>query len=758
MSVKDHPDFDSELKRLQFTKTYMDAVIMTAETSTDQFRENMKQAFEELERQDSSLSYMELLTNARFFEMSKSDLENLKKLRKKPYFARIDFAREGHPDTEIYYIGKTSLYQRENQEPIIVDWRSPIANLYYEGRLGPESYKAEGEVYKGDLSLKRQYIIEEGELEDVRDIDLTTNDEILQESLAKSASNRLTDIINTIQEEQNRVIRADLNKPIIVQGAAGSGKTTIALHRISYFIYHYADYFQPENLMILAPSRLFIDYISEVLPELGVEKVKQFTFVDFALKCMGEKITLTEDKKLISLVEQDHEDVKIAATISGFKGSKLMKEILDQYIKHIEKTFYAKEDVYVDKYKIFTAKKWTNLFAQDYHYLPLYRRVEKLKNILQNDVRKKKHQMIEKIRLFYEDKIEKALYRMKDANKRRAYVSEALDRKELRLKEIQKAIRTAVPTYLKKFPKKKLTEYYQELFEDPELLVTFSNGKLSKSQAEMMCLYSDKLLAKKRYEMEDLAPLLYLHHALYGVDSELRAKNVVIDEAQDYSYMQFAALKFALDTDMFTIVGDLAQGIHSYRGITDWQLIKNDLFPRATYVELQKSYRTTVEIMEEANKLLPLIPEETPKVEPVVRHGDRPSFIQINGQQELAEKLAGQIKGYKEEGFQTFAIIGKTMKDCKRIAKILEKKMPDSVQLIHEQDQIAKDKVVIVPSYLVKGLEFDVVFIVSMEEAYRKEIELDIKLLYVAMTRPLHRLVFFGQSKETFLLSDEGEN
>lgn len=752
MSVKEHADFSSELKRLQFTKTYMDAVIMTAESSTEQFRENIKKAFEDLDWTDSSLSYTELLTNARFFEMSQADLEKLKKLRAKPYFARIDFLLDGHTEKESYYIGKTSLYQRENQEPIIVDWRSPIANLYYEGRIGMESYKAEGEIYNGHLSLKRQYIIEQGELEEVRDIDLTTNDEILQESLAKSASNRLTEIINTIQEEQNRVIRADLNKPIIVQGAAGSGKTTIALHRISYFIYHYADYFQPENLMILAPSRLFIDYISEVLPELGVEKVKQFTFTDFALKCIGVKLHILEDRKLIDIVEKGNREVKTAAMISGFKGSKLMKEILDRYIRVIEKTFHAKEDVYVDKYKVFTARKWTNLFQQDYQYLPIYRRIEKLKNVLQNDVRKKKHQMLDKVITFYDDKIEKAIYNMKDAGKRKAYVSEALDRKELRKKEVQKAIKTAIPAYLKRFPKKKLLDYYHELFEDPTKLIQYSGGKLDQTLAKVVCNHSNQLFSKKRYEMEDIAPLLYLQHALYGVDSEYRAKNVVIDEAQDYSYLQFSALKYALDTDMFTVVGDLAQGIHSYRGITDWQLIKNDLFPRATYIELQKSYRTTVEIMEEANRLLPFIPEDTPKVEPVVRHGEKPCFIPIKYEDELGNQIEMQIAANKKEGFQTFAIIGKTKNDCQKIASHLEKHTSYSFQLLNERDQMKKDRIVIVPSYLVKGLEFDVVFIVSLDEVYRKENELDVKLLYVAMTRPLHRLYFIGKKKEVFII------
>src|SRR5690606_19905987 len=176
---------------------------------------------------------------------------------------------------DTYYLGKTSLYERETQEPIIVDWRSPIANVYYDGRLGELSYESnEGEI-EGYLSLKRQFRIEDGKLIDFVDVDMMAADELLLEALSGKADTRLTEIITTIQAEQNRVIRADLNKPIIVQGAAGSGKTTIALHRLSYFIYRYRDRFEPEQLMIIAPNHMFIGYIADVLPELGVDKIRQ---------------------------------------------------------------------------------------------------------------------------------------------------------------------------------------------------------------------------------------------------------------------------------------------------------------------------------------------------------------------------------------------------------------------------------------------------------------------------------------------------
>ncbi|WP_081092254.1 RNA polymerase recycling motor HelD [Peribacillus simplex] len=744
-----HPDFEKERQRLDFTKRYIDVVIKTSETSKDQFQRNMQEAFGDADWSESGL-YSQLLTTANFFEMSKTELESLRKASKKPYFARVDFERNDGSSGEMLYFGKTSLYQRESQEQIIVDWRSPIANLYYEGRIGEIEYEAEGETFSGSITLKRQLMIEEGVLEDVRDIDLTTTDELLQESLSKSSSNRLTDIITTIQEEQNKIIRADLNKPIIVQGAAGSGKTTIALHRISYFIYHYKDMFDPRQLMILAPNRVFIDYISEALPELGVEKVKQFTFAEYVQVAIGKQVKLAPDDKLTRLLEKDDEETKIAVWISGLKGTPAFKNILDEYIKDIFRGFHPDADFYCDKYRLYSSKKFIRLLEEDYWYLPLYTRLDKLKAILQNEVKRKKKIILERVTEFYEAKIEKALYKNIDPVIRKEFVTKCHDKKEERIRQAQKAIRTSVKAYFKQFQMKNLFQYYQELFEDPERLVSYSNGKLTLEDAGTLCSYNRKSFSMKSYETEDLGALLYLQERLFGVAKENKAKNVVIDEAQDYSFMQLQALKTAVDTDMFTLVGDLAQGIHSYRGLQTWEEVHRRIFPRATYTELQKSYRTTVEIMNQANRVLQLLTYDFPEVEPVVRHGREPEFISID-KDGWEEELTELIETLKGEGFKTFAVIAKTMKDCK-LANDKLSEINQDFHLIDEAGSIPKNKTLIVPSYQAKGLEFDVVFAISLEETYGTENELDIKLLYVTMTRPLHRLYFFGRKKNAFLI------
>lgn len=755
MTASEHPDYQAELERLEFTRQYMKIVIKASESNEENFKENMKEALEGIDIKDSSLSYMNMLTNSTLLRRTSEEVKRLKKLYEKPYFARIDFLRCETDKLEVLYLGKTSLFDKETQKPIIVDWRSPIANLYYDGRLGDVTYEAEGKEHEGYLSLKRQYVIEDGELLDIRDIDLTTTDELLQKSLSESSSNRLTDIVSTIQEEQNAIIRADLNKPIIVQGAAGSGKTTIALHRISYFIYTYQDYFKPEQLMILAPNRLFIGYISDVLPELGVENINQTTFIEYVKACLGKNIKLKHpDELLMKFINYEIENIEQRQFISSFKGSLQFRDIIDRYLKDILLSLLPKADFYVANFRLYSAKKLQKLIKDEYTYLPLYQRIEKIQRMLQNHVRTQKKKMLKKIEDFYDEKLDKALFGKVDPEKRQKYVSKAIDKKVEKIDEITKACKTAVNDYLKLLPHHDLLYYYKELVTNDALFKSYAGDILNEEQIAYFCEYERKLHWEKYYEIEDLAALLYLQSKLYGIDKKLKVRNVVIDEAQDYSYFQLFALKSALETDMFTIVGDLAQGIHSYRGIQDWGIVQKEIFPRSTYKTLQKSYRTTIEIMDAANAILKLLQLELPTVEPVVRHGKKPSFCEIpSGKKEMVEKLTHMIQKLYQEGIETIAIIGKTNKECAKLAKLLSKYSNIPVQLLKENEEIKRDCVVIVSSHLSKGLEFDAVIIYSLEEKFEMN-EIDIKLLYVSMTRPLHQLLFYGNNSTNFLLEN----
>ncbi|WP_236636222.1 RNA polymerase recycling motor HelD [Pradoshia eiseniae] len=738
--------FKLEQERLEFIRQYMSVVIDTARTSKERFLAKMKETFADTDWEENT-EYGQLLTTATFYQMSNDEWESLKRALPKPYFARVDFVPSEAGQAERLYIGKTSLFQRDNQEQLIIDWRSPIANLYYDGRLGHVSYTSEGETYDGEITLKRQLMIEDGELVDLRDIDLTTVDELLQETLAKSSASRLTEIVETIQEEQNEIIRADLNKPIIVQGAAGSGKTTIALHRISYFLYHYKDVFNPADLLILTPTVLFMEYIQEALPDLGAERVRQATYAQYVEEAIGKRIPLAKDEKLTEVLSGGNSTAKL----SRIKGSSLFQQILDHFCEEIKSGLYFHEDFKVDKFKLYPASKLNHLLTKEYTYLPLYKRVDKLKSLLQQQVKRQKDEMLKKITAHYDGKIEKGLNFKGDERKRKAYISEVLKRKDMRLTAFKDELRNTVPRYIRLVKKSSTFTHYKDLFSNPERMYDYAGGALMMEDAADLCAYSQQIFAKRKYEIEDLGPLLYLHAKLYGVHPDHRAKNVVIDEAQDYSFMQIAALKTALETDMFTLVGDLAQGIHSYRSITSWKEISEKIFPRASYKELKKSYRTTIEIMNEANKLLDKLPYDFPVVEPIVRHGEMPRYIQYENIEQWAEGVARQTAKWREEGYHTFAIITKTASDARIAHKVLHENGYKAC-LLEEKMSIPKDEAVIVPSYLSKGLEFDCVIAFSYDEVYREENETDLKLLYVTMTRAMHRLQLTSKEEGAFIL------
>ncbi|HYK75310.1 MAG TPA: RNA polymerase recycling motor HelD [Pseudoneobacillus sp.] len=753
MSVRDHKDYQSEVERLEFTKEYIKTILDISKGNKEFFVENMKQAFANLDPSDSSASYTDLLANARFLDLAESELKRLESVIGKPYFSRINFTSDSHKKEEILYIGKVSLFDRVTQKPIIVDWRSPIANVYYDGRLGDVSYEAYGETQTGFLSLKRQYEIVDGLLKEIRDIDLTTHDELLQKSLSGKADNRLTEIVATIQNEQNEVIRASLKHPIIVQGAAGSGKTTIALHRISYFLYSFGYQFPPEKLMILAPNRLFIDYISAVLPELGVNKINQTTFIDFMKSCLGKKIKLfSPNTKLMKLLEGNGNS-KSLQWVSSYKGSLEFMDLLNHFIKEMEFNLAPTEDFIVEKSILLKGKNLKRLFLREYTYIPIYKRLGKIKRLLTSDLRKKKAIMLSKIVAKYDGVLEKALYTTRmEEEKRKEKVVSIMDKKDERIKKIEQEAKVAVKNYMKEFVTKDIFTVYKELMSSEELLKKYSTT-LSDKECKVLSNHCKRIFEKDAFELEDLAPLFYLKAKLEGIDEKYKMRSIFIDEAQDYSYFQFAALKEGFETDLFTIVGDLAQGIHSYRGLNSWEPLVKDIFPNANYQALQKSYRTTVEIMNLANEILKILGQDLPKVQPVIRHGEKPRYKRIDPSnvEQVSQFLEHDISSLKKDELNSIAIIGRTDKECQRIYQMLENShLP--IQLLEEKEDMKKGNVVILPSYLSKGLEFDAVLVVSLVEPF-SEIDLDIKLLYVAMTRPMHRLYLYGSDPSNFLLN-----
>lgn len=744
MSIKNHKDYKIEIDRLEETKEYLENTIGTVVENRIKFNEEIKDAYIHLDFLDSSLSYSSIMLNSKLLDNLEKNFELLLHARKKPYFARMDIQQNDKEHYEKLYIGKVSLFDNNMETPLVIDWRAPVASVYYDGRLGEASYNVGELEHTIDLLSKRQYTIEEGKLIAYMDVDISTSDTFLQASLEGHAGEKLKDIVSTIQAEQNQIIRADIDKPLIVQGVAGSGKTTIALHRIAYLIYTYADTFSPEDFMIIAPNTLFLDYISSVLPELGANKVMQTTYIDLMFDFIGKKIKLTDSNlKLNELIRTDNgalsENEKyLLRTAASLKNSMRMKEMMDQYINELENKILPSEDFYLDDYLILSLDDIKKMYFENYGYQPLYKRVDSIKRYITTFTRNKAKDILKDIDETYSNQIESIRDRESATEERRLKIVSLMNERDAKLERITKSSKTIVKKYMTKFYTENLFGFYFDFLSN---MKQYTNDNSFDEVFEYIALQNENY-DKKKYEIEDLAPLVYFKNKVFGLDNSLDIKMVVIDEAQDFSDFQFFVLRQLLNTERFTILGDISQGIHMYRAIENWDYLKENIFSSKTnYLTLEQSYRTTIEIMDEANFVLEQLPlEHIIKAKPVVRHGKKPDITEFKMESEVIDKILNQVETWHEEKFTTMAIITKSSQEAHHVYKLLEKQSPKSnMALIDEKTAHFDHRILVIPAHLAKGLEFDAVIVTAINESFEID-PIDIKLKYVAMTRAMHRL------------------
>ncbi len=694
----------------------------------------------------SDMNYdLENLAKAQVLQSQIKKLSDIKKIKDNPYFARMDF-KENSKELEKFYIGKISILDSKTAYPIIVDWRAPISNLYYEGKIGKASYDCLGEQIEGEIFLKRQYIIENQKLKKYININVTGNDELLQNALEEKADDRLKNIVATIQDEQNKIIRADINSPLIVQGVAGSGKTTIALHRIAYLIYNYEKEFKPEEFMIIAPTRFFLNYISNILPDLGVNDVRQCTFEDFAYDVIGKKLKISDNnEKLVIIVNKEFDEInkgKIDIMIkeAKYKSSINFKRIIDEYLFEIENNYIPKNDFCFNEYTIMKYQDIDYLFKHTYKMYNLNTRINEIEKSLISELKRKTPEIVENIKKERSKKIENL------SGEDRIKVFDEYDKT---IKILEKDYKKLVKKYLSQIPKKDCVQYYKE----------FIDNYLQNSNEVMMYLKQNtsKNLQKNEVSFEDLAPIMYIQFKIFGIKEKCKIKHVVIDEAQDYGEFQFDVLKTILNSNSMTILGDIAQGVHYYRGIENWKRFIDVEFKdvKTIYTTLNKTYRTTKEIMDVANHVINQLPEYEKEYivlgDPVI---DRKNSITIRENKninELINNINEKIEEYIRSGYKSIAIIGKDMNECESIEKKLSKIRLD-VKLIKGKDSEYNSGISIVPSYLAKGLEFDCVIIANASDKQYTNSSLDIKLLYVTITRAMSKLDIFYTGKISNLL------
>ena len=534
--------------------------------------------------------------------------------------------------------------------------------------------------------------------------------------------------------------------------------------------------------MIIAPTKFFLNYISNILPDLGVNDVKQYTFEDFAYDVIGKRLKISDNnEKLVMIVNNDiakeyQGKVDVILQESKFKSSIRFKRVIDEYLRYIEANYIPKEDFCYNGKTIMSYEDINELFVSTYNMYNFSARINEIEKNLTYEFRKKSEEIIDDLK----QKRSLAIEGLVGA--KRVEVYESFE-KEIKL--IEKDYKKIIKDYLKKMPNKSCVDYYREFLEDylennyekqdvrqmGTVLISLKNetkqDRPGKSQMFEVIEYLRQStlanLSKNEIAFEDLAPIMYLQYKINGIKEKARVKHVVIDEAQDYGEFQFDVLKTILNSNSMTILGDIAQGVHYYRGIENWQRFIDVEFSDvdATYTTLKKTYRTTKEIMDVANMVISKLPDYEKEFivlgEPVI---DRKNSINIQGKEnmkELIEAVNERINEYLANNYKSIAIIGKDMSECKELEKSLSK-IRDDVKLIQGKDSEYNAGISIVPSYLAKGLEFDCVIISNANNEKYEDNSLDKKLLYVTITRAMSKLDVFYVGEITELLKEESIN
>ncbi|MCI3923057.1 UvrD-helicase domain-containing protein [Paenibacillus sp. TRM 82003] len=701
--------------------------------------------------------FTELALNA----LRQKELDQLHRSKGRPFFAKIDFQEKDQPDKERAYIGRFGLFDRATMEPIVLDWRSPMANLYYEHSFKdvPVDVKL-GRRLLFDIRNKRQFEMDGDDI--ARYFDMTGEsgaNRLLLERLRQRGEQKLRDIVETIQAEQNSVLRADAGQALIVQGAAGSGKTTIALHRLAFLAYSYRDRGTFDNFLIIAPNRLFIDYISDVLPDLGIEGVVQTTWEDaltaFVPLPKGAKFESAAGKTALFLEREERtaggaadDELRIVLQASKLRGSMAMKALLDAYVERRIAAAVPDADLVLSKAHRMSAEEAKRRFHVDLKHYPFLQR---------------RKRFLQMLRQWKDDSVREAARTLESRVKKGQYAAT-----EQRIVEIRELYDRKLAEYEETVKSVELVSFYRNILSKPANVAKLiaahaAEEDVSDYDAERIAAYfaSRKAAGKRELEWDDIAPLFYLSYRFNGLGKGKLYSHIIVDEAQDFSPFQLHALTALSASGSMTILGDLAQSIYPYRGLTDWEALRRGrAFATAMTVErLKKSYRSTVEIMTAANRVLAHWdnPQLT-KAEPVLRHGDTPTARRFDTEDAMLGALRARIAELREAGHANIAVIDKTVARCRALHARLTAAdgvagPPEEAHLIADKADRYAGGVSVLPVYLSKGMEFDAVLLVDpTAQAYDPGVPEDVKLLYVAFTRALHRLEVFHWNTLTPLL------
>jgi DNA helicase-2/ATP-dependent DNA helicase PcrA len=733
--IEHHPDYSFEKEHLETTISEMKNLVGELHFDID----------DRFQRMQKSLSVKDEIS-AYVHAMLRSD--NSKKIYDieaaipNPYFGRVDFREDGTEEFESFYIGRCKVAKLTIQGPkdiLVFDWRDPVSTIFYECYGGRANYDVMDRYhYSGDVKLKRQFKIENSCLIEMvdnfimeqvlsRQQEALLADPLLLDRLRQGAADKLKDIVTSIQAEQSRMIREPLNQVTVIQGVAGSGKSTIGLHRLSYLLYN--EKLNPKKLIVVAPNRIFLDYISELLPEIDAADVRQMVWDDLVSMLTHTELSILRDNRLeFILAEGDKKQTALWEEAARLKGSLDFIQILEVYIEHKTRKFCMKLadiNMFNDELKI-TAKEQIDQFMSD-------------------------------VKAPYNERLRTLIRHITFRINNQVEIVEALQAKgtysETQAKEYRKTAEQFLKRYFKSWKPLDLLTAYREVFADKS---AFKPVKDKNYDLAAIQNHSIAILDSQQIERDDLAPLAYLCHLLDGWGTIQKFDHIVIDEAQDLNAFEFVILKRLSANGSFTIMGDLSQGIHSYRSISSWNSLLKEVFAdaRTEYREILYSYRSSKEIIDVFNRVMP---QGHTRAIPVYEIGRKPTAEKILSQEQGISRILRMMNIFLEHGAKSIGIITKKERDAIQIHEQLrqagaEQSTGKAVHLVSSQTGSYQGGISVLPISLAKGLEFDGVIIWNASAQEFTTSSFDARLLYVALSRAMHSLHIMYQDKLTPLL------
>jgi DNA helicase-2/ATP-dependent DNA helicase PcrA len=716
-------------------KTFWDDVTVNMEDDNE-----VAETFASMKQQAEVLSERE-----RGHRHAMSQLKALTRLKHTPYFGRIDFAEEGERGTERIYIGTSSLLDDSGFEFLVYDWRAPVSSLYYDYGPGSVQYETPGGTIKGTMELKRQFIIREGVIRSLFDTGVTIGDELLQEVLGKQSDAQMKSIVATIQREQNRIIRNERARLLVVQGAAGSGKTSAALQRVAYLLYRYRETLKADQIVLFSPNPMFNSYVSTVLPELGEENMEQTTFQEYVEHRLGRTFRIEDPFKQMEYTLTAMKEPGYAARMEGvrYKASADFMRLLDAYAAYLAKEGMLFRDVMFRDEVLVSGERLRERFYELDASLSIPNRMQALAEWLLKELRLQAK--LERRKRWVEDEIElldKDAYiqAFEQLQQKKRFSSDTFDdfareQEQLAFMVVQEQFKP-LRVQAKKLAFIDAPGVYRQLFADPAFAASIAPDQPLPPLWADICGQTTEKLERRELANEDAAPYMNVLERLEGFQTNSSVRHVFVDEAQDYSAFQFAVLKRLFPRARMTVLGDLNQAIYAHAEADSGgfaalaQLFAEEETEKFV---LTRSYRSTREIVEFTRGLV----RGGESIELFNRRGSKPTVTAVADRSMLAGYAADRIRRMQEEGHRSIAVICKTVEESREAYASLKEML--SLKLIGTETSSFEQGTVVIPSYLAKGVEFDGVVIYDASgDVYGRESER--KLFYTACTRAMHEL------------------